>query len=155
MCYSFTEGENVLKSMNRALVSITALTLIGVVTGCGDTQSGSASAPTVPKEVISITSVELFKAYDANEVATDERLNGKLVKVSGTVQAIDKDAFNNIVINLKTTNEFMPSRMQMNDSEKTAAVALKKGAKSAVVCEKMSRVMGSPSGRDCTFAKSS
>lgn len=117
--------------------------------------SGNAEAQeTTPKqEVFNTTARQLFKAYDENEVATDEQMKGKLVAVKGVVQSIDKDFTDSIIISLKTDNEFMPARMQVEDSGKDKAMALKKGQQITVICKRMSRVVGSPSGRDCEFAQ--
>mgnify|MGYP000897039659 CR=1 FL=1 len=114
--------------------------------------SGETSPPAQPqKEIYQTTARKLFSAYDENEVATDERLKGKLVAVTGIVQSIDKDFTNSIIISLKTSNEFMPAHMQMKDSEKNTALTLKKGQKTEIICERMSRVVGTPSGRSCVF----
>ncbi|WP_214275981.1 OB-fold protein, partial [Escherichia coli] len=94
-----------------------------------------------------------FKEYEENEVATDEQLKGKLIAVRGIVQSIDKDFTDSIIIKFRTENEFMPARMEMQDSEKSTAAALKKGEQVTVICEKMSRIVGSPSGRNCVFAQ--
>lgn len=149
--------KSVLKWVGIAFVG---LIIIGMFAGGNDKnggQSGSSSDAPASKvrELVKISSSELFKAYEDNEVATDERLKGKDVLVSGTVQSIDKDAFDNIVVTFRTSNEFMPARMQMKDSEKATAVSLKKGVKSAVQCQKMSRIIGSPAGSDCVFVSGS
>jgi len=129
---------------------IASILLSSVLTACGD-GSPTAAAPAVSKEIVKINAGQLFTAYEDNEVATDEGLKGKLVQVSGSVQAIDKDAFDNIVINFKTSNQFMPAHMKMEDSEKAAAMAIKKGSKATVLCEKMSRIVGTPYGNGCRF----
>ena len=110
-----------------------------------------AEAPPPQKPVYQTTARKLFNDYDENEVAVDEQLKGKLVAVTGIVQSIDKDFTDSIIINLKTDNQFMPARMDMKDSQKAAAIALKKGKQVVIVCEKMSRLIGAPSGRNCTF----
>ena len=111
----------------------------------------SEAAPAPQKPVYQTTARKLFSAYDENEVATDEELKGKLVAVTGIVQSIDKDFTDSIIISLKTDNQFMPARMDMKDSQKAAAMSLKKGKQVVIVCERMSRIIGAPSGRDCTF----
>lgn len=103
------------------------------------------------KTVYQTTARKLFNDYDENEVAVDERLKGKIVAVTGIVQSIDKDFTDSIIISLKTDNQFMPARMDMKDSQKAKAMSLKKGKQVVIVCEKMSRLMGAPSGRNCTF----
>lgn len=142
-----------------------ALILIGFFFGKDkDAASGSASQatstnsaeqsiidPAPQKPVYQTTARKLFNAYDENEVAMDEELKGKLVAVTGIVQSIDKDFTDSIIISLKTDNQFMPARMNMKDSEKAAAMSLKKGKQVVIVCERMSRIIGTPSGHDCTF----
>lgn len=104
-----------------------------------------------PRIVVQVGAAELYKAYESNEVAADEKIKGRIVEISGRVQAIDKDFMENIVINLATPNQFNPARLTMVDSEKALAINLKKGEKAVIRCEKMSRLMGSPSGSDCIF----
>lgn len=120
-----------------------------------NTSTSSESTPAVAapaKEVYKTTANALFKDYDDNEVAADEKMKGKTIEVSGTVQSIDKDFTDSIIVRLKTSNEFLPAMMGIQDSEKSTALALKKGQKVVITCERMTRVMGAPSGRDCVFA---
>lgn len=118
----------------------------------GQAQQGGATASSSPqKEVYHVSATKLFKDYEANEVATDEAMKGKLIAVTGTVQSIDKDFTDAIIIRLKTPNQFMAASMEMQDSEKNTALTLKKGSQVEVVCQRMSRVIGTPSGRRCVF----
>ncbi|AKJ42848.1 hypothetical protein SOASR032_23880 [Pragia fontium] len=122
------------------------------------TTTTTSSAPETPKpapkkEVYSTTAKALFNDYDANEVALDEKLKGKIIEVKGIVQSIDKDFLDNIVIELRTSNEFMPAQMTMDDNQKSVASSLKKGQTVIITCKKMTRIMGSPSGDDCVFNK--
>lgn len=103
------------------------------------------------KEIYQTTARHLFAEYEQNEVATDERIKDKKVILLGVIQAINKNAFNTIVVNLYTNNQFMPAMMGMNDSVKARVLNLKKGDKVAITCESISRIMGSPSGANCMF----
>ncbi|MEN4818042.1 OB-fold protein [Pantoea agglomerans] len=120
-------------------------------------QSSSANASENAEEsppqkpIYQTTARKLFNDYEENEVAVDEQLKGKVVAVTGIVQSIDKDFTDSIIISLKTDNEFMPARLKMKDSQKAAAIALKKGKQVVIVCENMSRIIGAPSGRNCSF----
>lgn len=133
------------------------LIAIGIIFGekpKGDGAAPAAAAPAAKeaaKEVVKLSAGELFSSYEANEVATDEKLKGKLVEVSGTVQAIDKDAFDKIVVRLRTTNQFMPASMYVDDAQKSKAMALNKGVKAVLRCERVSRMIGAPHGSDCTI----
>lgn len=99
------------------------------------------------------TAKKLFAEYEANEVATDERIGKKPVLISGTVTSIDKDFTNNIIIKLGTSNQFMSAMMRMEDSEKEKAMSLSKGQNVRILCKNMSRLIGSPSGRRCVFSE--
>ncbi|MEI0697051.1 hypothetical protein ABRP57_06690 [Pectobacterium aroidearum] len=116
--------------------------------------SNAASTP-VPEskapEVYKTTASGLFNAYEENEVAIDEKMKGKIVEISGTVQSIDKDFTDAIIVQLKTGNEFLPAMMNIIDSEKSTAISLKKGQKIVVRCESVMRIIGAPAGRNCVF----
>ncbi|MCL1030723.1 OB-fold putative lipoprotein [Serratia silvae] len=160
------------KLLKWMLYIFIALIIIGHFSGKGEDQSSApvTSAPVssaaVPseaktssqkrsakpeKEIFQTTANKLFNAYEENEVAIDEQMKGKLIAVTGIVQSIDKDFTGSVVIHLKTNNQFMPALMGMKNSQKGAAINLKKGQKVTIICERMSRIIGSPSGRSCVF----
>lgn len=97
------------------------------------------------------TAKKLFGDYEANEVATDARIGKHPVEIAGTIQSIDKDLFDNIIISLTTGNQFMSARMKLEDSEQARVMSAKKGQKITLICKRMMRVIGSPSGSNCTF----
>lgn len=111
----------------------------------------AAQAPAQPQYVVKVTASELFKAYENNEVATDDKLRGNAVQITGKVQAIDKDFMDNAVVQLATANQFLPVRLTLKDSEKPKAGRLKKGDKVEIECPKIARIVGSPAGSDCFF----
>jgi len=109
-----------------------------------------ATAPPAPeRQTFRTTANELFAAYEANEVATDDRMKGMVVQVTGAIQSIDKDFTDDVVLSLRTANEFEPARLSLVKSDKAQAASLRRGQVLTVACEHMSRVMGGPSGSDC------
>lgn len=114
-------------------------------------QNESVNEPTTSKEIVSYTAVQLSKAYEENEVATDEALKGKRVIVTGQVESIDKDYSGTLFIHLSTLNEVMPARMDIAERQKAAASSLRDGDKISITCEKMSRLVGEPYGSDCVI----
>jgi hypothetical protein len=146
------------------LVAIIAL-VIWVASGDDAKKSrdlGAANAPAAQpdpapapasKPVFKITASKLFTDYDRNEVAADEAMKGKVIRVSGRIQSIDKDFMDDVIVNLATPNEFMPARMEMVKAEKSAAAGLNKGQAVEIECERMTRLVGSPSGRKCSFVQ--
>lgn len=143
--------------MRNAVPSMAVLVFgVSLLSACGDsTNTAGATADNAnqaaAKEVVKVTAGDLFAAYEENEVAADEQFKGKIVEVTGKVQSIDKDAFDNVVINMKTSNEFMPVHLKMDDSEKAQAITTKKGSKISIQCEGMTRTMGDPYGSKCHF----
>ncbi|VWB23283.1 hypothetical protein BAR24066_00934 [Burkholderia arboris] len=141
---------------------VLALIVISVIFGKKPAPSAASSAGTdapaapaqaaqaqKPVETVSVTASALFTAYDKNEVSADQKYKGKALAVGGTVQSIDKDAFDNIVVKLKTSNQFMPVNAYLSKEHEALAASLEKGQKVSWVCEGAGRLIGSPILRDC------
>lgn len=148
-----------------AASAVVAIALIAALAG------GKSSAPTVavtsssppvgaaaPKrledatEFYVTTAADLAAAYAANEVATDAKIAGRPVLVSGVVQAIEKDFLGAPVVAIALSNPYMPARMGMDKAGMAAIAELKRGQKIDVACVGMSFLLGVPSGRDCKLA---
>jgi hypothetical protein len=115
--------------------------------------SVAADVPPVAKTVFETTAQQVKDAYDTNEVAADDIFRGKTIRVKGTVEAIDKDFTDDVVINLATDNQFEPFRATMEKSEKPASAKLRKGQKVSIDCDKLSRIVGSPMGSSCILTR--
>jgi len=103
-----------------------------------------------PKPVaIEVSALQLYKAYDDNEVAADQRYKGKALAVTGTVLSIDKDAFDNIVVQLRGDNDFMGVHAGLDDEHEALAASLKKGTKVKWKCDGGGRILTSPVLRNC------
>ncbi|HFU6583100.1 TPA: hypothetical protein ACGPD6_004365, partial [Klebsiella pneumoniae] len=112
------------------------------------------SKPKVPASddgIYRTTAKALAELYSANEVAADDKIDGRNVEITGTVQDITKNFANDVVLKLESDNRFMPVSLSMEDTEKSKASKLKKGQKITITCEKMQLFIGAPSGRNCTF----
>jgi hypothetical protein len=94
---------------------------------------------------------QLFQGYSENEVRQDALIEGREVMVSGTVQEVRKDALGNVVIDLETGNRFMPARLAVLPAYEQVAANLLRGDQAMLICQKMARVIGSPSGSGCRF----
>src|SRR5690348_8474085 len=80
--------------------------------------AGPGSTPGAAETSVSVTAMELAKDYHANEVAADEKYKDKRLDVTGRVQSIDKDVFDNMVVHMATDNEFMAVMATMTDDSK-------------------------------------
>lgn len=52
-----------------------------------------------------MSAVQLGRDYDANEVAADDKYRGQTLLVTGTVESIDKDMFDSLVLHLASDQE--------------------------------------------------
>jgi hypothetical protein len=152
---STTAGEKDISMhiLAKAALTIGGLAVLGALTDhpTPQTAAQSTAATAQPAESVSYTAQELFNAYEANEVATDLRVRGKVVYMSGTVQSSDIDAFDHIHVRLRTSNQFMSANATMQPRETGKVAALHNGQSVRVRCLKMKRWVGSPWGDDCTL----
>lgn len=59
------------------------------------------------QEVVQVTALELFADYDANEVAAEQKYDGKLLEITGTVKDISRDVFDDLYVTLEAEdNEY-------------------------------------------------
>lgn len=133
---------------------IAIIYLAGLMGGKSSTSSGgnaNSSQTYVPpqKEIVAATAQELFDAYESNEVATDIRLKGKIIQISGRVQSIDKSVFDNMFVSLETRNQFMPTKVKPNKQDESKIAGLRRGQQVVFRCQRIQRWVGSPMGEDC------
>lgn len=112
--------------------------------------AASAEADLKANSIV-VSSQQLFNAYQANEIAADEQYKGKQLLVTGTVDSIDKGPFGGFYLRLQTSNPFMSTMCDMENSEKQDLMALSKGDKARVLCKGAGMTVGSPSLRNCVF----
>lgn len=127
------------------------MTLAGLMPLAPQAGIAKSKATTSDESVYRTTAKALAELYKANEVAADDKIGGRKVEVTGTVQDITKNFANDVVLKLESDNRFMPVSLSMSDSEKTKASKLIKGQKITVTCEKMQLFIAAPSGGNCTF----
>lgn len=74
--------------------------------GSSSSSSSSSRASSSPEEIIQVSSDQLHRDYSSNEIRADEMYRGKTLVVTGAVQSINKDMFDDPYVVLWTTNEF-------------------------------------------------
>ncbi len=101
---------------------------------------------------LTVEATTLYKDYETNEVAADDKYKDKALLVTGKLQAIDKDFMNNVVLKLTTGDRFGINAVHatLEDSEKSKAAKLSKGDKVSLRCIGGTRIMKSPTLKDCT-----
>ena len=142
-------------SSAAASAPVATATASAVVAANTENAPRPRAAPKPPPDpatsAIPVTAGQLFTDYQGNEVAADNKYKDKALLVSGTVQSIDKDFMDDIIVSLTTANMFMPVRANLDDSEKSKAASLSKGQTIKVLCTGGGMVIGNPQLRDCTI----
>jgi hypothetical protein len=132
----------------------------GAITGMflGSLTRNTATAPRSETEVIKVSAAALNAAYEANEVAADERYADKTLNVSGVISSIDKDAWGKVHVIMADRGLFSYGTLlgvnaAMNSDEDTASTAsnLTRGQEIVVICKNVHRIVGSVMLSDCEF----
>lgn len=163
-----TRAPKPLKAWHKLLFFACLIALLYVFSG-NDTKplsSQQSAVSTLPPRITDLRQsliegkrVELYKTtartlhseYEQNEVATDMRIDGKIVEISGRITGINKNFLDNVYINLETSNRFMDASVKPVESETNAIARLRKGQQVKFRCQHMGRLMGSPSGSNCVL----
>ena len=78
-----------------------------------------------------ITASKLYKEYNANEIAADEKYKGKIIEVTGVIRDIGNDIMDNAYITL-VGNEYFGD-IQCYFNEKSVVAKLSKGKRITVI----------------------
>lgn len=97
-------------------------------------------------DAISVDAQALHAAYSANEVAADQQYKGKLLRVTGAIEAIDSGMGDEPVLRL-SAGDF--DSVHAKGLPAATAAGLAKGQQITVVCTGDGEVIGSPMLEDC------
>ena len=121
----------------KSLLSIFLFIIIGF--GSLDEFENLDQSPKVTSDSnpsVTISASKLYKEYNENEIAADEKYKGKIIEVTGVIRDIGNDIMDNAYITL-VGNEYFGD-IQCYFNEKSVLASLSKG--------KRITVMGSCSG---------
>ena len=108
--------------------------------------------PALPvRPVYRTTAEQLYRAYDANGVATQNRIGGSLVRLTGNVTEIDQDAAGHPVVKLSAGNDGVAA-MTLVENQRVAAAQLYKGEAVDIECERIGRNGAVLQGNGCSLA---
>jgi hypothetical protein len=129
-----------------------------------ETQS-SAQAPAVApapaaqasedQTIIKTTDLALSQAYADNEVAAQAKYGDKTLWVKGRITGITLDFFNDPVIAMRGTNEFLPAQAKFPDDAKDSLSKLHKGDLVTMQCKEITEVVSAPMLSDCSLMDNS
>jgi tRNA_anti-like len=113
----------------------------------------AAPSPEAPPAIdVKVSAGDLFKAYEANEIAADQRFKDKLLEVTGKIDSIGKDILDTPYIALSTGGQFEILHVQayFDEGALSQLANLSKGQSVTLHCRcdgKMMNVML----KDCTL----
>jgi hypothetical protein len=102
------------------------------------------------------TAEQLYRDYSANAIATQNRIGNRLVRVTGSVTAIDEDLAGRPVVKLASSGA-ASTDMLLKEDQKRAAAQLNKGESVGIQCDKIQRDpvqhSGVPQGSGCVLVQ--
>lgn len=144
------------KFLMYGLVIIIALFVLVIAMSGGESSSSNSTSTTaetkteeVPEEVIVVSSKELAKAYESNEVAADKQYKGKTLEITGKVDGIDSDISDQAIVKLNVVNQFLSVMAKGDDAFNEYATTLNKGQNVTLICKGDGEVIGAPNLTDC------
>jgi hypothetical protein len=118
-------------------------------------ESDISAEPNVPapRQVLDISPSEMIAGYRANEVRQDSSMEGRLVRVSGRVKSIKKDAFGGMMIRVSIPNDDEDMVINAADDQEAKVSALSIGSETLAVCDHFSFILGGPVGYKCLIVR--
>ena len=116
----------------KSLLSIFLFIIIGF--GSLDEFENLDQSPKVTSDSnpsVTISASKLYKEYNENEIAADEKYKGKIIEVTGVIRDIGNDIMDNAYITL-VGNEYFGD-IQCYFNEKSVVAKLSKGKKITVI----------------------
>jgi hypothetical protein len=96
-----------------------------------------------------VTASKINNDYQENEIAADQKYNGKRIIIRGKIKAISKNAFDNGYFVLNTGKPFQEMNAELTKDATVKAASIKKGSNVILVCERTSFVIGSVVAGKC------
>jgi hypothetical protein len=136
-------------SMTTAFKDLAAASDTSKMEPMPPSMSAPAEKPAPGGKAIVIGAEKLYREYDDNEPAADEKYKGKLLEVEGPIKSIDKDFLGNIKLELDTGKIISGVTAKLAASEVSRATTLKKREHVQVRCKGAGRLLTSAMLEDC------
>ena len=100
---------------------------------------------------VSVTAIELYGAYQANEARAQRDYGNRPLEVTGTVESISLGLGDEPFLELFTGNQFMAAHVELTKEGQAASVDLSRGDEVRLLCEGVSEIGGRPMLKDCAI----
>lgn len=123
----------------------------GIPASASSATSDGKTSIAYASDAIAINAEELFAAYKANEIAADQRYKGKPIRISGVIEDITSDPFDNAVVQFQAGG-FM-EQVHAGGLPNTIAAQLSKGERVSLLCKGGGEVIGFPMLEECLIVE--
>jgi putative nucleic acid binding protein len=140
--------------------TIGALLLLSACSKQIDRGNANSTVPPLPASVLAdatsaspirMSARELWQAYETNETAA-AGYQGKMLLVTGTVRAIGKNEFDNVVVHLSAPDDAQSVHATVqSSSEKDKAASLSQGQSVSVLCIGGTKGVAGPTLSHCSI----
>jgi hypothetical protein len=107
---------------------------------------------TLGEGLLSVTAIDVAKAYNDNQVAADQKYFKKPLLLLGTIESINSGLGNEPYIALRGLNEFLSPQVHFHKANIEKISSLKKGVKIVLVCDGAGSIVGTPLFKSCQFS---
>ena len=112
--------------------------------------NGEKISAATPDYVLSADT--LYKAYDQNSVAADAKYEGKIVKVSGTIQSIGKDITDTAYLVIGGSGFLDGVQCMLPGGQESSVANVSKGQYVTLKGKVSGEIMGNVIVRNCSFS---
>jgi len=105
---------------------------------------------TTPRS-LQITATEIWRDYDENELAANERYNHSNLVLGGVVGRVSQGLGGEVMVHLLSPDEIRTTAAILRPSETAAASRLRRGVRVTVVCQGSAKYAMTPMLRDCSL----
>lgn len=113
----------------------------------GDVSKELADKP--EEATIPVSAIQLWNAYQQNEVSADNKYKGRKLAVTGSVSGIKKDVLDDVYITFSSPNPFLGVMASLHSSIEGQSASFRKGQKITLLCSGSGMILGSPMLSDC------
>jgi tRNA_anti-like len=121
--------------MNRAILALLIAVLGFAASGCSATGDGSDSDQAPGKPDVKVEAKQILKEFENNEAAADGKYKNKTLQVSGVVDKVDTEIFDDekYVVRVGAGTQFAFTTVNCNGQSSKDVAKIKKGQKITVV----------------------
>ena len=130
----------------RKLVFSCLLAATAVLSGCGG--SSESEFEQIVRQSNCVTADQVYSDYQNNEVAAQQKYQGRVNRICGVVDEIELNLFNQPVISLDAS---LLGSVSIEGVDTASAANISKGSAAVFECNKINELLGNPVLAECSI----